>query len=204
VWNDYQFAGDRQRVLADAEADSIRAVMLDSGNAEAWATRGRVLAARGQLEAALAARARAEEIDPTRFSYIWGRGWIYYVGGRNEDALKVVDALVAQAPRERSVWVILACAAHVQLGDYKLAVDECERSLASVSGGWLIYANLTVAYAMGGDAEKAAQAKAKLLASTPAFTISRYETKRAFFSPEAIARDRDHMIAGLRKAGVPE
>jgi hypothetical protein len=57
---------------------------------------------------------------------------------------------------------------------------------------------------MRGDADKAAQTKARLLKAQPAFTIGRYEAKRVASAPAAVAKDRAPLVAGLRKAGVPE
>jgi tetratricopeptide (TPR) repeat protein len=163
--------------------------------------RGRVLGALGRFEAALEAYDRAQQLDPTRYAPTFGRGWIYFIAGRNADALKVADSLRAATMVGES-WE-LACAAHVEEGTYELAVSACERSAAN-NDDWLTYASLAAAYAMRGDTDKATQAKVKLLAIAPAFTISRYEAKRYYITPEAVARDREHMIAGLRKAGLPE
>jgi DNA-binding winged helix-turn-helix (wHTH) protein/TolB-like protein len=199
VWNDFDFNGDRERMLADADADSLHSLQLDDRPPAVWVSRGRVLAALGNIEAALAANARAQQIDPTPFYPVMARGWIYYVAGRHAEVLKVADSL----PSHIDERFALACAAHVQLGAYDLAVPECERAAA---GGdfWLLWANLTAAQAMRGEDAKATQAKARLLADAPSFTISGYEGHRSFRDPAAIARDRETMVAGLRKAGVPE
>ena len=196
------FTVDRERVLSEADADSLRAVTLDGRDPLAWTVRSRVLGARGYLEAALAANDRAQQLDPTRFYPMLIRGWIYVAAGKHVDALKLTDALRAPMASDSGLWVI-SCAAQMQAGAYDLAISACERAAA---GGedWITYASLAAAYAMRGDASKAAQAKTKLLAIAPAFTISRYQAKGYFTDVDAVARDRDHMIAGLRKAGVPE
>ena len=97
----------------------------------------------------------------------------------------------------------LACRAHVALGDYDAAIAACERAAAAMEA-WPLFANLTAAYAMRGDADKATQAKARLLKVQPSFTIGRYEAKRFSSDPSAVILDREHLLAGLRKAGVPE
>ena len=89
------------------------------------------------------------------------------------------------------------------LGAYDEAVRECER-IATASDNWYLYANLTAAHAMRGDAAKAAQAKDKLLKVVPGFTLARYDARHLLVVPEALAMDRAHLVAGLRKAGVPE
>jgi len=200
VWNDYDFKGDPEQTLAAADADSMQAVVLDDRDPFIWLARGRVLNARGYLEAALAANDKAQQLDPSRFGAVWARGWLYYVAGRHADALKIAESM---PPHTVDLSVGLMCAAQLQMGDYDRAATSCERAAASADS-WLFYANLAAAQAMRGDAVKAAQAKDKLLTVVPSFTISKYEAKRSFRDPDAIARDRQHMVAGLRKAGVPE
>jgi hypothetical protein len=93
--------------------------------------------------------------------------------------------------------------AHVGMGAYAAAIPECERTKAG-DDGWVVFANLAAAYAFTGDTAKAALAKAELLKNEPKFTISNYEAHRYHPTPKGIAMDRAHLIAGLRKAGVPE
>ncbi len=130
------------------------------------------------------------------------RGWLYLSAGKYADALKVVESLRIPLAADSGLR-LLACTTHLQTGAYDQAIADCERAVAG-GDDWIGFADMTAAYAMRGNAEKAAQAKARLIAIVPAFTISRYEGKRFFITPEAVARDREHMVAGLRKAGVPE
>ena len=70
---------------------------------------------------------------------------------------------------------------------------------------WNALANLTAAYAMRGDLDKAVQTRARLLKVMPDFTIARYEKRfHPPMPPEAIALDKAHFVAGLRRAGVPD
>ena len=197
------FTVDRGRVLAEADADSLRAVTLGPRDPSAWWIRALVLGYVGNLDAALAAADRAHDIDPTRFTPVILRGWLYLAAGKPSEALKVVDSLQGALGTMHSESQSMACAAHVALGAYDDAITACERAAAS-DDTWSIFANLAAAHALRGDGAKASQAKAKLLQVRPDFTIARYEAKRFSASQEAIERDRTHLIAGLRKAGVPE
>ncbi len=57
---------------------------------------------------------------------------------------------------------------------------------------------------MRGDGARAERAKSRLLRLRPDFTIARYEAKRFNSAPAAVEQDKAHLIAGLRRAGVPE
>ncbi len=197
------FTVDRERVLAEADADSLRAVTVGPRDPSAWWARAVVLGYLGRLDAAFAANDRAHTIDPTRFSPIILRGWLHLAAGRPLEALAEVDSMQAALGNLAAEPQAVACAAHVALGAYDKAIAACDRAAAS-DDAWIIFANMTAAHAWLGDATKASLAKAKLLQVRPDFTIARYEAKRFSSSPEMIERDKAHLIAGLRKARVPE
>ena len=197
------FTVDRDRILAEADTDSLRAVTLDPRDPSAWWARAVVLGYLGHLDAAFAANERAHDIDPTRFSPVVLRGWLLLAAGKPSEALKVVDSLQGALGKMHSESQTIACASHVALGAYDEAIVACERAAAS-DDSWFIFANVTAAYALRGDAAKAAQAKAKLLQVRPDFTIARFEAKRFSMSAEAIERNKTQLIAGLREAGLPE
>ena len=89
------------------------------------------------------------------------------------------------------------------LGRYGEAITECERA-ASHANFWSIHEFLTAAYALKGDMERARAAKERLLRARPRFTISWIEGYVALQHPTWQDQFKTHVIAGLRKAGVPE
>ncbi len=200
----FDFSVDPAPLIADADADSLRAVTLDPRDVIGWDTRGSALRIRGNIEAASAALDRAQELDPTRIAPLFDRGWIYLDAGRPGEALKVVAKVRELRGRPNADDALLACMAHVVLGAYDSAIVECGRGETDWPV-WYRDANLAAAYAMRGDTAKAAQAKNRLLKAVPGFTIARYQAR--FYptsTPESIALDKAHFVAGLRKAGVPE
>ena len=52
--------------------------------------------------------------------------------------------------------------------------------------------------------DKAAKAKDEVLRRVPEFTLSRLDRKRASKNPVYERQMREHLYAGLRKAGIPE
>jgi adenylate cyclase len=63
---------------------------------------------------------------------------------------------------------------------------------------------LTAAYAHKGDMARAAAAKERLLTTRPGFTLSWIKSYAALQHPLWQEQFETHVIAGLRKAGVPE
>jgi adenylate cyclase len=199
----FDFTVDRERVLADADADSLKAVTLDPRDAVAWTIRSLALAYRGSFDAAFAANDRARTADPSRYFPDIMRIWLYVIAGKPADALKTFDAVQgSQATLDPQIYSA-ACSAHLLLGAYAAAIAQCERAAAGAAN-WYIFAHQAAAYALAGDADKAAQAKARLLKTEPMFTIARYEAKRLSTAPEKLEQDKKYFLAGLRKAGVPE
>ena len=168
----FDFGADDDRVLADADTDSLRAVTLDPRDALGWAVRGQILGLRGNFDGAFAANDRSRELDPTRFYAVLLRGYLYLLAGKPEETMKIVEVVQRGLGTTTSESYELACNAHVALGAYDAAIAACERAVTS-GENWLILANLTAAYALRGDTEKAAQAKARLITLAPMLTIGR-------------------------------
>jgi tetratricopeptide (TPR) repeat protein len=196
------FTSDRARLLAEADTDSLKAVTIDPRDAELWSIRAQLLGLLGNVNAALEADDRARDLDPTRLYPLIVRGWLYLQAGRTDDAARTVTALRQGATRDAGVD-LLECTTKLFAGAYAAAVPLCERSSAASPDAY-VYAHLAAAYAMNGDAANAAGARAALVRASPDFTLARYEAKRLYPTSEGTALERAHLIAGLRKAGVPE
>lgn len=192
-------------LIAAIDADTLRAVALDSKDAYAWTFRFHVLRLRGNGVAAVAALDRAEAVDPTRSIVRLQRGYYYLDTGKPEETLRLLAQLRPVIGAEDWTVAFQACKAQLLLGAYDEAVTECERTEAAAGADWIAPAHLTAALAMRGDLQKATRAKERLLTVAPLFTIGRYESRfHPWIAPEAVAMDKRQIVAGLRKAGVPE
>jgi tetratricopeptide (TPR) repeat protein len=198
-WWDFT-AGRDERLLAEMDRDSRRAIALDERDPLAWTARAWALAMQGQWQGAFEASDRAVALDPSRF---WARSGFYILTGRSAEALQQIAKRNAMVGAPDSSQLFNACHAHVHLGQYKEGLYECERAVADNNDYW-VYLDLTAAYAQTGDMARAAAAKAQLMKRAPDFTISRLEAKQFSNNPTWQREIRDNFISGLRKAGVPE
>jgi adenylate cyclase len=194
-------AGRDERLLAEMDSDSRRAVALDDRDPRAWRARAEALGLQWQWQAALEASDRAATLDPSRFSL--GRSWLYVMSGRSAEALQTIAARNEKAGVTDSSFLFLACHAHVHLARYDEAITECERAVVDNNDYW-VYLDLTAAYAQTGDMTRAAAAKAQLMRRVPDFTISRLEAKQFSNNPTWVHEIGTHFIPGLRRAGVPQ
>jgi adenylate cyclase len=199
-WNDLA-AGRNEKVLAEMDYDSRRAIALDDRDPQAWFARAGALIDQRQWQAAAEAFARVQALDPSRF--MQQNVGLLVMTGRSADALKAIANREAMAGVPDPSLLFMKCHAHIHLGQYAEGLAACERAVAADNGWWL-YLDLTVAYAQTDDMARAASAKTQLLKAAPDFTIARLEAKQFSNNPVWIDEIRTRFIPGLRKAGVPE
>jgi class 3 adenylate cyclase/TolB-like protein/Tfp pilus assembly protein PilF len=195
----------RDALLRRAESLSLQAVALAPNDAEAWSSHSGVLMFADKRVAAMEAIERALTLNPYFSESYAQHGQLLLNEGRFEDALVTLDRGIRLNPVSDAVSVHLnmRCRALLYLGRYAEAIDACQRAMASAPD-WPDYMLLAAAYAMAGDASRAAAAREELLRLEPRFTIRWLRDRSGRLAPRAIeARDR-YLVTGLRKAGVPD
>jgi class 3 adenylate cyclase/tetratricopeptide (TPR) repeat protein len=196
---------ERELLLARADELSLRAVNLQSANAEAWGARANALFFRGQLDAAAEAIQRGTSLNPYLFLLQSFNGQILLAQGRGEQALEAFERGIELNPSSagRGVLMHFRCRALLLLERYAEAIESCERGMA-FGPEWPDYMVLAAAYALHGDERRAAQARAELMRLQPGFSIRWHEGVVARGRGGAASRFDEVLHAGLRLAGVPE
>ena len=97
------------------------------------------------------------------------------------------------------------CKAYSYLGQYEKAIPTCEKA-AILKEMLSPYLYLTADFAQLGEMDKAASAKTRLLKLDPGFSIARFKPGAAAIAPNPVwlQQAETSVIAGLRKAGIPE
>jgi TolB-like protein len=193
---------DRDRLVDEAIALSARALDLDANDPRAWVFRAIALGWQANLAAALEADARARQLDPT--SPLNALAWLMVMSGQPEKALEATERGVALEPRAIANYDLMRCWSYLLLGRYEQAIIACEKWRAYEDRWFYVYPLLTAAYAQSGNEVKAAAAKAELLKHAPNYTIARYVALQKSDAPKYAALTETHILAGLRKAGIPE
>ena len=197
------YHADSATLLSEMERDSVRAVELDPQDPSAWDARTAALQFQSRFEAVLAANDRARTLDPVHFHFLGGFALIY--AGRAAEAVALIEArgaLLGRTGGDLAMGTVV-CDAYVHLGNYREAIVHGERAAAGFNTYWN-YLNLTAAYAQAGDMARAASARDELMRRVPEFTIARFKAKQWSTHPTWVQQTEEHLIAGLRMAGVPE
>jgi adenylate cyclase len=196
--------GPRTRWLIDsAEELSKRAVTQLAESAPGWQLRAEVLARQWLWDAALNASDRSLAIDPARAHAYGQRASIMVRLGRPEEALALTSQALSLAEQRFGYVQFQRCRALLAQGDYAGAVESCQRAI-SREDWWLQRAYLTAAYALLGDAERAAQEKGRLQQQLPQASIQHVLDLRESDTPAYRAQIEAHLLRGLRLAGVAD
>ena len=153
----------------------------------------------GDCESEIEMADRAVALNPNSYSAWTNRGWVYYVAGLPEEAVRSFERAIRMSPVDPGLHLTLVGmgVALIELGRFDEAIvagKKAQRLNPAVQGP---YRCLASAFArLGRDAE-AREAAARLLEVDPAFTISTW-IDRGWQSNAKL------LIDGLRKAGLPE
>ena len=158
---------------------------------------GRISASRGEHDKALEHNARAIELNPNDGDLLATQAILLRDAGQSDEARRWVDEAIRRNPHYPGWYGSVLAGIHYLEGDYEQAVAVLNRveSLAIWD-----HRLLAASYAQLGLHEKARQHAEEILAVSPDFSLARFKTK----IPYRKEADRDHVLDGLAKAGLPE
>ena len=194
---------DRDRIVREMEALSSRALQLDVSNPQVWRARGQALGVAGRWNAALEAIDQAIRLDPYNPHFPIYKAWMMIMSGRPADALSIIDQAMAMEPIYVGWGMMMACWAHLLLGQVDHAVARCEKA-APLEPNYLVQLLLAAAYADRGDLGRAVAAKERVLRTQPGYTVSQLRAKRYSEDPGYLKLAETYWYPGLLKAGFPE
>jgi adenylate cyclase len=199
-------ADQRQRIVAQMDDLSRRALAIDDKYPGAWYARSLALYRQGRLQGALEANAQYVKLDPNRFPPLAQRAWFMLFTGRAEEAIDLLNEALARGltkSLETHFALQARCAIELRLGRYEDTIADCERALA-YQDSWFEHSLLAAAYAQTGKLDRAAVEKDRLLSLRSWFSIAEEKAGELSDNPTYLRQTESHFYAGLRKAGVPE
>ena len=193
----YVIQGNRDSTAIDeAFAGAQRALELDDADAWSHQAMGYALLWRGQLELAGTHFDRAISLNPNDVNIACDRANFLLFADRLDEALRSLDAALQRDPFPPTwAWEIRGSALY-RLKRYEEAIAAYRKVDA---GYFWMPAFLAASYAQAGQMENARRALAEFLKMKPGVTLGNVDTLLY-----ARCNWRDHVLDGLRKAGLPE
>lgn len=198
-------ADDRAQRLAEAEQALGKALSLAPEHAAAHLFLGLVQIQTNRALQGMAACERALALDRNLAPAHAMIGLAKYRIGRSEETAQHVEDALRLSPRDPfcAAWLSIAGDAKLFLGRDEEAVAQLEGALALNRNNPYTYFLLAAALAHLGRLDAAKEAVRAGLALNPQFTMRRYRAGAASDNATFLAQ-RERVIAGLQKAGVPE
>ncbi|HJU18289.1 MAG TPA: adenylate/guanylate cyclase domain-containing protein [Stellaceae bacterium] len=190
---------DMTETLGAMEALARRAVLLDSGDAEAYVWLGTTLLALGDAHGALVETERALAMSPNLASAHGALSGVLIYSGRPKEGLAAFQRYFRLDPRDPGVAIYSqqVAAAHYFCREYGSAVEAAKRVIRFYPDYPSTYRWLAAALGQLDDTAEARKALEKAIAVAPA-SFDLYARGRVpWMRPE----DHAHMLEGLRKAG---
>jgi TolB-like protein/Tfp pilus assembly protein PilF len=189
---------ERRAELLDEVLQCARtALSLDDADSWCHLTMGFALSHRGRLDLAGPHVERAIALNPTDVHVAILRAWWLARVGRTDEAIEVLDAAMHRDPfPPQWLWEVRAIAL--------MQARRCEEAILALGRMSDLYvwdhAYLAACHARLGRATEARAAAAEVLRLDPQFTVRRYGEIEWFKSPA----DHEHLLEGMRMAGLPE
>jgi adenylate cyclase len=195
---------DRPARLASAEETMGKVLSLRPNDARAHEVLGGTLNQTKRTAQAIAEYERALALDPNLADAHGDIGLAKNFAGRAEETEAYVNEALRLSPRDKSAWLWLQFAggAKLQLGADEEAVATLRHGIDINRTFPLSHFFLAAALANLGKLDEA-QAETRVgLTLDPTFTIQRFRVQESD-NPIFLA-GREHIVKGMRKAGVPE
>jgi adenylate cyclase len=176
------------------------ALSLDDGDPETLAFAAVISAWMvGDCESSIELADRAVALNPNSFIAWSGRGWVCYIAGQPEEAVRSFERAMRMSPVDPQLHRSVSGMgyAFLELRRFDEAVVAAKKALRQNPSYSSAYRCLASAFAQLGRDAEARDAAARLLEVDPAFTVSGWIARGRLTNAKLL-------IEGFRKAGLPE
>ncbi len=195
LWADSQGAG-LERALETAR----QAVRLDERNSLALWAFAMIAVFTRRYDEAESAGEKGVAINPNYAEAHTVLGSTRLYTGHFEDAIACFERAMALDPYFPGLWLYFKAQAAYQLGRYPEAVALLKRRIQRNPETDLARALLAACYGQLGLVDEAQEAWRELMRVNPGYSLGKNRVETPYKNPA----DFDRIVAGLRKAGLPE
>ncbi|MDH3692024.1 MAG: tetratricopeptide repeat protein [Gammaproteobacteria bacterium] len=186
--------------LQRAEEIAEKLLSADESQADGQQLLGNIRLTQRRYEDAVAAGAKAVELDPNNADHQGELARKLVYSGQPKQALQHVNLAIQLSPHYPNWFTSTIFLAHYLQGDFELARKAAEDAVARFPDYPDAYINLTGIYSALGLANQARDMVSKLLRMKPALSLTVYAKSQVFQDPT----DTETWVEHLRKAGLPE
>ncbi|NOJ39621.1 adenylate/guanylate cyclase domain-containing protein [Bradyrhizobium australiense] len=174
------------------------AITLNPSLPEAYAELGYTIIRKRDFDAALAAAERAIALNPTFADYRLAQ--VFYSVGEPARAIAIAKMQMRLDPFHPHFAPLIAGVAHYHLREYHDAQHWLSEAIGRAPNHQYGHAFLAATYAQLGRLEDAHTEAAEVLRLNPTYSISGTQKRVSVLKR---AEDMEHLVDGLRKAGLP-
>ena len=193
---------DRDRLLAEAEDLAALAIRIDDRDAYAQFVLGRLLCIKGDFDESIEHHRLAIDLNPNSAIAYYGMGFVLAVGGQPAEAIAMFDMALRLSPKDQYRWGFnnMKAFALVLTKDYDAAIEAGREGMRRGPQVFWPYCQVISALGHMDRVEEAQRVVADLLRLKPDFSTETIDKTIRIKN----ASDRDHYLAGLRMAGLPD
>ena len=190
-------------VEAGNRAEKYLEMAMHNPSPLAYQAASRLLVDRQQHETAIAQAQRALALDPNDANCYLAIAYALIYASRSQEALSFMDKAMRLDPHYPAYYLFVFGLAHFHLEQYEEAVTLFEKALKLNPVNYIPLVPLSAAQAQLGREQEAAATLDKLQKSLPAI-VTIALVRRGSLCRYKNPTDRNRLLAGLRKAGLPE
>ena len=190
----------RTESLETAKALGLRAVELNEAMPVAYFVRGIAYRELGDPDHALVEAEKAIAFDPNYAGAYVLQATLLYFNGKAQAGLALMKMAITLNPHHPYNYSFHLGQAQYILHHYDEAIDAFNRVLASNPAAERAHLWLAAAYAQAGLIDDAEWEVQQLLTANPEISVARIVSAYPFTQ----SVDREHFVAGLLKAGIPQ
>jgi len=185
--------------IAKALEWTQKALVLDDSLAEARSRLGVIYTWSGRYDEGIAEAERAVEGDPNSGQANYNLSVVLRFAGKSKEAIPVMQKVLRLEPMAPDSYLGNQALIYLQAGDCKEALAVCDKLLKRKSDNLVSYIVMAGVYGFCGGEKEARKETTGILRLNPKFAVEPFMRS----IPYKNQSDKDRMIQGLRKAGLP-
>jgi len=176
-----------------------KALAMNGSLADAHSTLGLLYWWSGRYDEGIAEAERGVEIDPNSGYAYYALGFLLRMAGKPKEAIPLIQKALRLEPRAPDNYNRQLALDYFQAGDCKVAIAMCETVLKRQPNHMISRVINAAVYGACGREEEARKEATEVLRINPKFTVDSFMGKTPYKNPS----DRERVVQGLRKAGLP-